>query len=114
MKTSTVKRWFNWWMYGQSFFHSAMVAKSPRSLDELLTLWLAVAERNGIRTVVHGAFRTVIEMMLRTKSLSCETVDGRCIVHHTGLLKADDWMAAEIKACDSNTALTGGLTAKKG
>ena len=102
MKTSTVQRWFDWCMYGQSFFHSAMVAKSPRSLDELVTLWIAVADRNGIRTVVRGAFRTVFDMMLRNGRLSAETVEGRCIVRHAGLLKADEWMAAEIKACESN------------
>lgn len=100
MKTSAVKRWFNWSMYGQSFFHSAMVAKSPRSLQELITLWLAVADRNGIRTVVHGAFRSVLELMVRHGQLSLETVDGRCMVHHAGLLQADEWMSKEIKACE--------------
>ena len=108
MKTAVVKRWFDWWMYGQTFFHCAMVAKSPRRLYELVALWLAVAERNGIQKIVHGAFRTILDMMLKHKQLRAETVDGCCIIHKAGPLDPpDEWMAGEIKACEANTSSTG-------
>ena len=103
MKAAIIRQYFDWSMYTQEFFHAALLARSPRTLDDLLDLWLKINLLHGSRRFIKGAFRTTLELMIRGKQLAVHTnAEGRCVVSAIDKLTASEPMATDIKGLEAS------------